>query len=125
MHSANISKIIWPSKEETRSEILEALGLPSELSLRNRRLRNHLEHYDERLEEWYRESKYHIYVDLNLVPPNAIAGIDPRDMLRNLDPTTLRFLFRGEEYDLKRLYQEIDTIHKKATEWLQSHEYGT
>jgi len=118
-HVANISKILAPAKGRERKEVLEELGLvEKELEIHKaRRLRNHLEHYDERLERWFRESKARNYVDLNIMPRSAIAGVDPKDFLRNLDPETLHFIFQAEEYDLRKLKAEVDLIKERCEAW--------
>lgn len=52
--SSNVSKIFWPHRNaESRGARLRALtGLPERHSLSDRRLRNHIEHIDERLDDW-------------------------------------------------------------------------
>lgn len=54
--SANISKVFWPSSAgvpAARAADLRMLcNLPDEHGLKSRRLRNHIEHTDERLDEW-------------------------------------------------------------------------
>ncbi|NJE47332.1 hypothetical protein E3E35_07955 [Thermococcus sp. GR7] len=118
-HVANISKILAPDKGRKRKEILEELGLlEKELEIHKaRRLRNHLEHYDERLEKWFGESKAHNYADMNIMPRSAIVGIDPKDFLRNLDPETLHFMFQAEDYDLQKLKAEVDLIKERCEAW--------
>ncbi|NJE31165.1 hypothetical protein E3E38_08930 [Thermococcus sp. 18S1] len=124
MRSLSMSQIslkyLNPKKEKKRKEILEELGLSEEeLELhRALRLRNHLEHYDERLETWFKGSKAHNYADMNIVPRSAIVGIDPKDFLRNLDPETLHFIFQAEDYDLQKLKAEVDLIKERCEAWL-------
>ena len=56
--TANISKLFWPLRnsnaEVTRrcSEMRELVGLPVDHPLSDRRLRDHFEHLDERLDKW-------------------------------------------------------------------------
>ncbi len=123
-HVANISKILAPAKNGERKEVLEELDLLGrDLEIHKaRRLRNHLEHYDERLETWFKKSKVHNYADMNIVPRSAIRGIDPKDFLRNLDPNTLRFMFQAEDYELPKLKQEIDLIKERCERWIRANE---
>lgn len=53
-YTASVSKIFWPQKEsKERGEWLRAkVGLPEQHPLSDRRLRNHIEHIDERLDKW-------------------------------------------------------------------------
>jgi hypothetical protein len=54
--SANVSKVFWPPRAgvpATRAADLRLLcNLPDAHGLRSRELRNHIEHIDERLDEW-------------------------------------------------------------------------
>jgi len=124
IHVSNISKILEPEKGKKRKELFEELGLSEEeLELhRARRLRNHLEHYDERLETWFKESKAHNYADMNIMPRSAIVGIDPKDFLRNLDPNTLRFMFQREDYELPKFKAEVDLIREKCERWIKAND---
>jgi hypothetical protein len=52
--SANVSKVFWPQQSAAaRGERLRQLtGLDAKHPLSSRKLRNHIEHIDERLDEW-------------------------------------------------------------------------
>jgi hypothetical protein len=53
--AANVSRLFWPPREKSkaRGEHLRALtGLPETHGLSDRKLRNHIEHFDERLDAW-------------------------------------------------------------------------
>src|SRR5581483_2573832 len=58
LHTSNVSKILWPGAPgESRAaqrgaELRKLMALPDEHPLAQRTLRNHLEHYDERLDAW-------------------------------------------------------------------------
>ncbi|MBI1650137.1 hypothetical protein [Hyphomicrobium sulfonivorans] len=60
--SSNVSKIFWPhgkaaSKAAKRGDRLRNLaGLPGRHQLSDRRLRNHIGHIDERLDDWTEQS---------------------------------------------------------------------
>lgn len=62
--AANISKMLWSgAPEPTRAEqiaerkpIRDALGIQDDSCLREIKVRNSLEHYDDRLERWYHKS---------------------------------------------------------------------
>jgi hypothetical protein len=82
----------------------EALALANvEHVLKKRTLRDHLEHFDERLDHWQKTSiNKNIFQDY-IGPKGGVVGIDDADMMRQLDPTTGEFLFRGETYNLIHL----------------------
>lgn len=51
--AANVSRMFWPPKNKARGEQLRGLtGLTEDHKLSNRTLRNHIEHLDERLDDW-------------------------------------------------------------------------
>ena len=56
--AANISKLLWGSKKKRareRAELRAALEVHDDSPLNSAELRNHLEHFDERLERWFAE----------------------------------------------------------------------
>ena len=77
-------------------------------------MRDHLEHFDERIAEWNETSERKNYVQDTIGPPNAIVGIDAGDAMRWFDPTANHYLFRGERYDMQALAAEIDGIRPRA-----------
>ena len=130
-HASNVSRIFWPGrprKNRNESEhdytarlesipkliraatLREATGLSPDHVLRKRALRDHLEHFDERLDNWSATSARHNYVQDTIGPANAIVGIDETDMMRWFDPTTNTMRFRGEVYDLQELTAAVEQI---------------
>lgn len=121
---ANISKIFWPpsdkqdkktdARAKTRGkELRKVLLVTSKSPIKDRRFRNHFEHYDARLDEWAASSKDKIYVDMN-IGVRAITGPEPIDYMRNLDPKTLMLTFRGETYDLLATNDAVKALLNKA-----------
>ncbi len=53
--AGNVSKILWPSKEyaECGERLRELLKVDDNNILSDRSLRNHFEHYDDRIEKWF------------------------------------------------------------------------
>ncbi|MFM2581086.1 hypothetical protein [Vibrio fortis] len=130
-HASNVSRMFWPptpkqKKTETdenfekrllsidkvvRGRVLKsAFGVDDSNPLKNRALRDHLEHYDERLDHWRNNSTNKNIVSDTIGPPNAIVGPDATDMMRWFDPTRNIFMFRGEEYDIQSIATAIDSI---------------
>ena len=139
-HISNVSRLIWPPAftgktkicqckklvdgqtcgpcvARARAEFLqEVLGLTNqEHALKNRTLRDHLEHFDERLDNWQQTSVNKNYVQDYIGPKGGIAGFDERDMMRQLDPGTGEFIFRGESYSLLALSEGAQDILQRAT----------
>lgn len=78
--AANVSKILGGrnvSKWAERQELKDSIGISDASPLGDVTMRNHFEHFDERLERWSRESTSHIYVDLTIGPKGRIiTGVD-------------------------------------------------
>lgn len=112
--ASNISKMFWNSKEHIpgRGEVLRtALGVGEDSPLRSRYLRNHFEHYDERLEDWALKSKNRNLIDNLIGSPSAIQlGTEPTDYHRVFDPSTFTAWFWGNEYPLQPIIEEIQRI---------------
>lgn len=123
-HTSNISRLLWPavptrgngeSDEDyelrlssklaiTRARALRAtFDLPDKHVLTSRRLRDLLEHFDEKLDDWRRTSVRRNIANDIIGPKNTIAGMEDTDMMRWFDPTTNKFIFRGEEFDIQAL----------------------
>jgi hypothetical protein len=125
-HAGNVSKILWPPRPEEHPasargrSLRESLGLTSGHALESRTLRNHLEHYDERLDGWAAATSGNI-ADGLVGPQNAIAGngIRPSDIMRQYDPATHTFVFRGESFEMKRIAAGLGDVVRRAEERLQ------
>lgn len=131
-HASNVSRLFWPApprrqRAESRAaykarclvtpRLLRAhalrgrIGLPAHGHvLRSRRMRDHLEHFDERLDDWQATSKRRNLVQDYIGPPQGIVGMDAGDMMRCFDPSTGKLRFRGEEYDLTLLAAAVAGI---------------
>ncbi len=130
-HASNVSRMFWPPmpkqrKNETDEDfekrlvsidkVVRGRVLKTEFEiddsnpLKNRALRDHLEHYDERLDHWRNNSTYKNIVSDTIGPPNAIVGPEATDMMRWFDPTRNVFMFRGEEYDIQSIATATDNI---------------
>lgn len=112
--TANISKTCWGGRGRfaaQRAQIRESLNITDDSPLADRRLRNHLEHYDERLDEWYHHSSNHNYADFIIGPrATTIVGLDNTDIFRFFDPETNEVIFWGQRYALQPLVNEITKL---------------
>ena len=136
-HTSNVSRLLWPApprrqKHETRKEfdarclsifkLVRGAELRSELSLpedghvlKSRKLRDHLEHFDERLDHWQKTSLRRNFVQDIIAPKGAISGFDASDMMRWFDPQAKAVYFRGEEYDIQKLVDGVLEVHERVT----------
>jgi hypothetical protein len=130
-HASNVSRLLWPpvpKQRETESDadyqariqpqdkvqravsLRSLYGIDDGNGLKNRSLRDHLEHYDERLDDWRKTSVQRNIVSDMIGPKNSIVGIAPTDAMRWFDPSTNNFYFRGEEYNLQALASSVDVL---------------
>jgi len=112
----NISKILWPSNPESRGRrisLRSKLHLDETSPLNSRELRNHFEHFDERIEQWASTTVTGRFMEM-IGPRRLLANYDPGDLVRHLDPDDLIFTVRGRTYDLKPVLAAVRDLHKKV-----------
>lgn len=132
-HVSNVSLLFWPQVPKQRDSESEAdyqarispkdrdrlqrgiclrklFEVDGKNCLKDRKLRNHLEHYDERLDEWRRTSTSHFIASDIIGPLNAVIGPSITDRMRWYDPLAKMFHFRGENYDIQELATAIDRL---------------
>lgn len=114
--SANISKALWGQggkRAAARKPLRDRIGIGDDSPLREVTMRNNFEHFDERLERWWKESKQHNHADLNIGPQNMIAGVQDIDRFRAFDPKTTDMTFWGQEFNIQNLIDEVRQILPK------------
>ncbi len=115
--AGNISKILWPSRKASaaRGERLRTLlNVDDRNLLSDRKFRNHFEHYDERIEDWFEENRSAVYMDSSIDPFESIWGSNPANLHRAYNPLTQTLAFRGESMDLAALLNVLDEIRHKC-----------
>jgi hypothetical protein len=109
-HVAAIERILNPEPNNPRSSVLAGrLNLDGTGIGPARGMRNHLEHFDERLDEWIAKYHGHAFLDMNIT--TSAIGFPYYAALRGLDGDTLRFL--GEDYYLPELHAGIVQIDQR------------
>ncbi|MFK7795623.1 MAG: hypothetical protein AB8B89_09755 [Gammaproteobacteria bacterium] len=115
--AGNISKILWPSHESRlpRGEKLRAL-LEVELDnlLSDRKFRNHFEHYDERIEDWFKSNNSAVYSDSRINSLEPTPWSFPQFFHRDYNSESQILTFRGESIDLGAVIKELELIQKKC-----------
>jgi hypothetical protein len=110
--AANISKACWGAsgkRAADRQPLRDSIGITDASPLFDMSMRNNFEHYDERLDRWWRESRQHNYVDF-AVGRSSVAGVDPIEMFREYHPTTTDVAFWGETFNIQALVNEVMRI---------------
>lgn len=108
--AANISKALWGQKgkfAEQRKPVRDSMGVDDASPLKPVSMRNKFEHFDERLDLWWKESQHHNYMDLNVASTDSIRGLDNIDMFRTFDPATANVIFWGERFNIQELVDEV------------------
>ena len=112
MHAANIDRILDTKPGSERHSILAGHLDLSGIDLKPfRRLRNHLEHFDERLDRWVRDFDGHPLFDMNIV--TGTKGFPSKAFLRALDGDT--FKFYGENYSMTKLHSAVVEIDSRLS----------
>jgi hypothetical protein len=107
--AANISKALWGQGgkfAKEREPLRASLQVDDTSPLRNVVMRNHFEHYDERLDRWWDSSKSHNHLDMSIMPAGAIQGLADIDMFRVFDPATADIVFWGQRFNVNEIVQE-------------------
>lgn len=140
-HASNVSKLFWPmvSVEPPKKpdklikwqfttnrgqELRTLYDIQPGNALENRELRNHMEHFDERLDEFLAERDNIIgqvvTADMIIGPVNSeIGGLKPDFFIRQYDPYDGIFTFRGIQYKVPVIDSAVVKVYKKSVELLQ------
>lgn len=119
-YAANISKILWGSNakdNEERTDLRKLLKVDDEFYIKNKQLRNKLEHIDENLKKF---SKYDVSVlwNRNIIGDSPmLIFIDGKPFkpenektLRSYNYDTTNFIFMGNTFNLQASLKEIEQI---------------
>lgn len=107
--AANVSKALWGQRGKfanQRAPLRASLQVDDTSPFRVVAMRNHFEHYDERLDTWWRDSPSHNHFDMSFVPPGQILGLADIDMFRVFDPSTANVVFWGEHFNIQDIVRE-------------------
>jgi len=125
--AANISRLLWPTAPRIRKPaldwrrrgaVLRALVRADESSvLRPRAVRDHIEHYDERLDD-YVASGVRARTDRNVGPIGAYAEMGMAEPQRHFDPDTWELSFGGDHLNVRAARREAERLRDAATQVL-------
>ena len=119
-HAANVSKLLRAEAIDDandKDEVGRRLGIPTTSIIHDRELRNHLEHYDERLRKWISLKGVSANIGMyNLGPKSAISGT--LVFVTHYDPNTRIFTFVDKDFKLNTIAAEIMTIQSAADDWV-------
>jgi hypothetical protein len=107
--AAKISIIFWPQgrKHKKRGEELRnLLAIDETVAFATRDPRNHLEHFDERLDEWYDNSTHHNLAN-KVILPEITFMTGNIDHLRTFLTKRFVFKFLDKEYEINPIKDSI------------------
>lgn len=112
--AGNVSKILWPNeKYKIRGERLrQLLKVEKNNPLSSRKFRNHFEHYDERVEDWFENNSQGVYIDLAMNPSlrRGIFNDPPLNTHRGYNSFNNSLVFRDETFYLDEVLTALDNI---------------
>lgn len=120
---ANVSKYLWPpvgrkksdGGRQLRASVLRAsLHADQLVTLRNRTLRDHFEHFDERIDKWAETSKERYFADSIVHDDVTIKWLMEGDSFRILNRNTLELTFNGQLFSLTDFNTELENVRVHA-----------
>lgn len=114
---ANVSKILWPARKQYMArgkQLRELLGVEDDSLLSNRTFRNHLEHYDERIEYWFASNNSAVYMDSRIDPFEPTPLSLPQLFHRSYNPASRTLSFRNESIDLSAVLAALAEVREKC-----------
>ena len=108
IHITNVNKLFDPKVSASREAVLKGKVDLADLDLKLiRRLRNHLEHFDERLDTWIKNHDGHAFFDNNII--TGAKGFPEKVFLRALDGDV--FKFYGEAFPLTPIFETVEKLY--------------
>ena len=115
--AANVSKILWPARtpyKERGKQLRNLIGVDDHNLLSDRTFRNHFEHYDERVEEWFNGNDSAVYMDSRIDPIDRGLWSLPHQFHRSYNPISQVLSFRDESIDLAAVLTALAEIREKC-----------
>lgn len=115
--AANISKALWGVPKNTaaltdRKPLRDRLKVDDNSPLRPLTMRNNYDHFDQRIDKWWKDSKTRNYTDLNIGSLAAYQTGDTNDIFRLYDAATKDTFFWGDKFNLGDIIEEAKRIQR-------------
>jgi hypothetical protein len=128
-HAGSLSRFFWPSevggqrikalkvlKTARAKNLREAFGLTDDSPLRDRRLRDFLEHFDERLDEYLLRNDAGHFFPSAMVGDQELADDPGGHIFKLVDPTASCFILLGVKHFFGEIRKEVYRIYELALE---------
>ena len=127
-HAGALSRFFWPSlyKRESKtqrrlklargSKLRRAFALTDRSALRNRELRDFLEHFDERLDRYLLHHDSGYFFPSAQIGDSTLADEQEGHIFKLVDPAAACFVLLGEKHYYADLRKEVERVHQLANE---------
>ncbi len=122
-HCGNLSRYFWPSRQNSKrnspfgalaeargAKLRESFGVTDESPLKDRALRDSLEHFDERLDRYFLGLDSGMIFPDPMIGPYQMAKIQYGHIFKLVDPDNEIFVVLGVEFRYGALRPEIQRI---------------
>ncbi len=115
VHISNVDKLLDVREGTPRASILNGQVDLTGIDLKPiRKLRNHLEHFDTRLDDWVTKHYGDAFLDMNIA--TGAKGFPWETSLRGLDGETYKFY--GESFPLQPALEAIEELVSRLSDLL-------
>lgn len=121
-HSAAVSRFFWPARSKNQihqrraEKLRKAFGVPDNSPLCARDLRNALEHFDERLDEYLLRDITGYVFPAPMVSTASVADEELGHVFRLVDPSAEVFVLFGNKYAFSGIREAVTSIYNRAKE---------
>lgn len=122
-HCAMISKMLMAKDDENHlKSIGSILGVIDSSIIHQRKFRNHLEHFDERMRKWIGKFTIGASIGTYNIGSKSLIQAPAIIFVSHYDPSKHMFTFIDEDFDLSELYVEVQKIKRSADKWVKKME---
>ena len=117
LQAAALSRYLWPARTKKlhllrAARLRSGLGISEDSCLSNRELRNALEHFDERLDEFCRTLVSGVILPTYVGPLGEQHEV-PRHLFRAYYTDIGVFEVLGERFEMAPILQEVEELHER------------
>ncbi len=118
VHAAGVSKYFWPSSKDKLSikrgeKLREAFPEDSVETLKDRKLRNRIEHFDEYLDKFLLKDPVGEIFDI-VVENHRLFDLNHHKVLRLVDPQSESAIILNELFSFLSVYNAVFEINNEA-----------
>jgi hypothetical protein len=115
--TGNIAKALWGQNGNAglvaaRKPLRDSIGVTDDSPLKIVLMRNHFEHFDERLDKWWQRTDHRRHMDMNIGPIGMqfVPPFSELEKFRSYNQETGILEFWGDTFDLGAVMAEIRRV---------------